>query len=132
LSEQLLSKAQALDPANPQWAEVLARVHAQSATKAALPEDSAREKSYPLQVALKYARQSSSGTTIAERALITDSESREKYRADFECDGTLGRVWFNARWDKNEHKGIKLPATEVVNGGREVSCKVQKLTKQPQ
>jgi len=42
LSEQLLSKAQALDPANPQWAEVLARVHAQSATKAALP-DSAQD-----------------------------------------------------------------------------------------
>lgn len=91
-----------------------------------------RGESYPLRVALQYVRKSSSGTAIAEQALITDSESQDKYRADFECDGTLGWVRFNARWDTNEHKGIKLPATEGGNDGREVSCKVQKLTKQPQ
>lgn len=132
LSEQLLSKAQALDPSNQEWGQTLARIHAQPAPKAASPEDSAGQKSYPLRVALQYARKSSSGTTIAEQALITDSDSQDKYRADFECDGTLGWVRFNARWDKNEHKEIKVPATQGGNDGHEVSCKVQKLTKQPQ
>jgi hypothetical protein len=132
LSEQLLRKAQALDPGNQQWTQLLARVNTQPAPKAASPENHAGEKSYPLRVTLQYVRKSSSGTTIAEQALITDSESQDKYRADFECDGTLGWVRFNARWDKNEHKEMKLPTTQGGNDGHEVNCKVQKLTKQPQ
>ena len=132
LSQQLLSKAQALDPSDQEWAQVLARMHAQPAQKAASPEDHAGETSYPLWVTLRYLRKSCCGTTIAEQALITDSESQNKYRADFECDGTLGWVRFNARWDKNEHKEIKVPSTQGGNDGHEVSCRVQKLTKQPQ